>query len=566
MKRIAGFWIVLTLIVSIFSMAASADAQEAFSADGSVIFEKEGLKVTTCGLDIDPTDSDVQPIIRIEIANGRETDAYFGVTNGSVNGFMSDVLLVNFKEEDGQIIGADYTDMLTLPAGSTGNYALSYYKLDVPGVNTEELRTMEFCFTEAEGEYIWPDYVSDPVVISVGEEQPVDLASLGTVGADNDQLTLVIGEQDYDDWFGPTVYVYAENKTDNWLNIAADIAEADGHLCDYIYYGTSVAPGKKCAGWMSFEGEISQLKGFENFTVNFSVSETENRDDHAEQEKTALEPISVQYPARVWGEYENEGIRLDIQPKYNDLITVEVPADDADGVLFKVSETASLEAGRYDGAGWLFSIGKVTEDRLHEMMCSDMSGAQVFAKDGEGSYYMYYHPTDVRFDRANPEEFDAGIAQWTMLCEWANSVPDRLADKNNLEYVSYNNSAVDIYVARAAYMEGVNATLSTTEYGPVDIAGVDGSKYAEMIMGGWFNYSDAKEAPDGEYVVLNFPDENTRVDFFFAPGAYARIVSGDRETLFQAAWVDDNMSYAEIMQEWYYSAAEHAGIREAKAG
>jgi hypothetical protein len=153
-----------------------------------------------------------------------------------------------------------------------------------------------------------------------------------------------------------------------------------------------------------------------------------------------------------------------------------------------------------------------------------------------------------------------------MLCEWANSVPDRLADKNNLEYVSYNNSAVDIYVARAAYMDSVNATLSTTEYGPVDIAGVDGSKYAEMIMGGWFNYSDAKEAPDGEYVVLNFPDENTRVDFFFAPGAYARIVSGDRETLFQAAWVDDNMSYAEIMQEWYYAAAEHAGIREAKAG
>ena len=97
MKRIAGFWIVLTLIVSIFSMAASADAQEAFSADGSVIFEKEGLKVTTCGLDIDPTDSNVQPIIRIEIANGRETDAYFGVINGSVNGFMSDVLLVNFK-------------------------------------------------------------------------------------------------------------------------------------------------------------------------------------------------------------------------------------------------------------------------------------------------------------------------------------------------------------------------------------------------------------------------------------------------------------------------------------
>ena len=59
-----------------------------------MIFEKEGLKVTTCGLDTDPTDGNVQPIIRIQIENSRETDAYFCTAYGSVNGFMSDVLLV----------------------------------------------------------------------------------------------------------------------------------------------------------------------------------------------------------------------------------------------------------------------------------------------------------------------------------------------------------------------------------------------------------------------------------------------------------------------------------------
>ena len=260
--------------------------------------------------------------------------------------------------------------------------------------------------------------------------------------------------------------------------------------------------------------------------------------------------------------YENNGIHLDIQPKFNELITVEVPVDDPDGILFTVSETASLEAGKYDGAGWLFSIGIVSEEKLHEMMCSDMSGAKVFARDEACNYYMFYHPTDVRFERATPEELKSDIAQWSMLCEWANGVTDHLVNQNNLEPVSFSNSSVDIYVARAAFMKDAHATLSTTEFGPIEIDGVDGTEFAERIMQGWFHYTDLEETPDGEYVVLSFPDEDTRVDFFFATGAYARIVSGDSETLFQAALSDDNKSYADIMQEWYYAAAEKAGIKQ----
>jgi hypothetical protein len=148
-----------------------------------------------------------------------------------------------------------------------------------------------------------------------------------------------------------------------------------------------------------------------------------------------------------------------------------------------------------------------------------------------------------------------------MLCQWAESVPDSLTEDNWLEYASFSNSEVDIAVARAAYMEDGNATLSTTEFGPVQIAGVDGTPYAEYVMQGWFSYADAQEAPDGEYVVLNFPDKDYRVDFFFAPGDYARVVSGDRETVFQAMWYDDSVSYAEAMQNWYYAAAEQAGIK-----
>ena len=82
-------------------------------------------------------------------------------------------------------------------------------------------------------------------------------------------------------------------------------------------------------------------------------------------------------------------------------------------------------------------------------------------------------------------------------------------------------------------------------------------------MKGWFTPVEEEEAPDGEYVVLNFKDDDLRLDFFYAPGGYARLISGDRTTLYQAMWTDDDISYAEVMQGWYYAALEAAGVKSA---
>lgn len=543
--------------------ASAPESSDSFTADGSVIFEKDGLKVTTAGLGTDPTDGDNKPIVWIDIENSGDADAFLGVSGGSVNDFMMDILLVDFHGKEDGSEGADYITSLTIPAKSTGRYALAYYKPNAPGTNILTPGELEFCFTLAQDEFSWPDFTSAPVTIITGEEpEPVDLASLGTVVIDDDRLMFVVGAQDYDSWFGPLVYVYAANKSENCLGISAMTAEADGHLCDYLYYYDLITPGKLTANVISFDGEIKDLKGFENLTLNLSLAEGKNPDELSTQEGEALDPVSVSFPPQVWGEYENGGLKMEIQPKYNELITVETPADDEKGILFAVSETASLEAGKHEGAGWLFSIGKVSEETLHNMLCSDMSGALVFAKDDSGDYYIWYHPTDVRFERATVEEMHRDSAQWTMLCEWADGVPDQITEQNGLEFAAFGNSAIDMAVSRAAYQEDSGATLSTTEFGPVPIAGVDGKPYAEFVMSGWFVDAEPDaEAPDGEYVVLNFPDEDYRVDFFFAPGSWARVVSGDSETLYQAAWYDEDRSYAEAMQEWYHAAAEQAGVK-----
>ena len=259
--------------------------------------------------------------------------------------------------------------------------------------------------------------------------------------------------------------------------------------------------------------------------------------------------------------YHNGGFTLEIEPRYNELVTVETPENDERGILFTVSETASLETGRFEGAGWLFSIGTVSEERLHEMLCADMSGAQVFAKDADGRYFMYYHPTDVRYDRPTVEQMKADQDQWTMLCQWAGSVSNDFAYCNGLEDVSYGNTEADVLLARSIWAAGEKHTLSTTEFGPVDANSVDGTPYVERLLKTGFQYTQ-EEAPDGEYVVLGFPEQDMRLDFFFAPGGCVRLVSGDRETLFRADWYDENFSIAEFMQGWYYAAAEKTGVKE----
>jgi len=535
-----------------------------FSPNGSVIFEKDGVKVTTGGLDTDYTSEGNDPIIWLDIENTGDKDAYLGVTDSSVNGFMVTAILIEFYDEevDGYI-GSSSDFSVTVPAGETIRRALGYYKVSVPGVNTDTLSEIAFSFTTAEDEFSWHNYISDPVVIKTGEPvEDVDIASLGTVVIDNEEMKLVVGEQDYDDWFGPLFSVYLENKSDRWIGLSAEAAEGDGVLCDYMYGDISAAPGKKYAGFINFDGEMRELKGIENLSLTYRRYLADSFDDLLAGDSALLDPISVTYPPQVWGEYENAGYVLSIKPKINRLVTVETPENDPDGILFTVSETASLEAGGHEGAGWLCSIGKVSEDRFHEMLQNDMSGAYVFAKDEKGDHYMVYHPTDVRYERATAEEMESGMEQWTMLNAWASEVTGGfIAENEGLESYDRGNTPVEMYLARAAWQESVNATLSTTEYGPIELKGVDGTPYAEFVMGCHFWETDTGETPDGEYVALSFPDDGVRLDFFFAPGGYVRYVSGDYEALYQAAWEDDNVTCAEAMQGWYYAVAELAGVK-----
>ena len=133
----------------------------------------------------------------------------------------------------------------------------------------------------------------------------------------------------------------------------------------------------------------------------------------------------------------NEGLKLVVPGKFAVLTGSETLVNDENGILFAVWETKSVNVARARdpeagwGAGWLFSIGKADEARLHDMLTEDMSGVVPFATDGKGTCYLLYRPTDVRLERTG-EITEADVAQWNKLNGLADAVRERFILDNGL--------------------------------------------------------------------------------------------------------------------------------------
>ena len=301
---------------------------------------------------------------------------------------------------------------------------------------------------------------------------------------------------------------------------------------------------------------------------------TEEADAQEQEEALKEEAAAQQAEAEAQQEaavtvYENGGLKLNVPADLADKVIVNTLQDNEDNVLFTVHEKASVEAQKAlgvdddDHAGWLFSIGTMDEEHLHQMLCYDMSGSEVIGFDAEGNYYMYYHPTDVSYVRETVEQMQEDQAQWEAVSNWASDMQQTFITDNGLTVKTYGNSDPEMYLARTAFEKGLNYTISTTEYGPLSPDGVDPLPYYERLTdGASVEYCD-EEAPDGEYVVLDFPDEEVRFDFFKAEGKENYIrrvykVDGEEfEILYKVTYTDDSKKASEIMQEWYDALAEN---------
>ena len=277
--------------------------------------------------------------------------------------------------------------------------------------------------------------------------------------------------------------------------------------------------------------------------------------------------------------YEIGEIVVPIPQSYSDILYREISVPDENNSnpedeeqIITISERASREAAEAmgedpEGAGVLCTISRVSEARLHELQSGAMSAVNmhVFAKDKDGKYYIVDYPTDVRLTRETGEKMNEAMDAWAELNSWAQGdlISGILALSSDIEPVSYTSTELDMWLARIAYTNDAKYTVSTTEFGPLEPGDIDPSKYTERLLNAGFEEVKDAKAPDGEYVVLSFPEDNVRFDFFSGDKTLVREVLLDEyETFYRVAATD--VESTDIMQEWYDALAAAAGKKTAK--
>lgn len=255
--------------------------------------------------------------------------------------------------------------------------------------------------------------------------------------------------------------------------------------------------------------------------------------------------------------YRQDGLCLRVPQDYDTLLLTEVSTDRN---LFSVSERASIKAARkessaYEGAGWLFAIGKVSASELHEMLCEDMTGRKLFAQDNAGNYYIFYHPTDVRYMRETPEAMQRDQELWSKLCFWAwNDVPQHFLADNDLISITADNSSVGIYLARVLYKPGTNYTLSKKGKKALTGNSEQATSFVNMLLyGNSFEMVQGKKKPQGEYITLTLPGENVTLDIFQSDGSTYVLESrlGLESNLYKGIPVEEHAEALSVAQDWY---------------
>lgn len=260
------------------------------------------------------------------------------------------------------------------------------------------------------------------------------------------------------------------------------------------------------------------------------------------------------------------GFTLSIPNEYVDLLIVDTTVSEAkDGTFFSVREKASVEAFRAlwpDDetmvGGFLFGIGRVNETVFHDMMIWGMNGADVFARDEEGNYYIYYHPTDVQLVRV--EYTDADWEQWSNLCKWVDIEPTFLEENPSLIPYERTYSDVDCFLHSVAYGDGF-ALLTKKNGDEIYTPELsDSMPYLEQLLDDvMFHSASEIDGLDlkGDYITLDASGmyHNASFDFFVDEGQqqYIRMYMGVEARYFVASKNGEFFPAGQVVANWLSS-------------
>lgn len=256
-----------------------------------------------------------------------------------------------------------------------------------------------------------------------------------------------------------------------------------------------------------------------------------------------------------------QGIKFEVPEDVWTLVTFR---DDDPDMVISVYETASIDAAKakgtdYPGAGWLFGISAIPESEMQQLRCGGMDGMIPFAKDND-MYYIYCHPTDVRFVRETPEQMKEDQDEWTMLNEWATEAVRKEIVVNNpeLDVVTYSDTELDTYLAKIAFQPGTEYAIRSFTYPDLDASSFTDTDYIDALTEDvYYEVVSDADAADGQYIVLAFDGDGVRFEFFENPDAANLIrevrTTDDGEeyvTYYEAHFEDEEDTAFGIIQEW----------------
>jgi len=265
--------------------------------------------------------------------------------------------------------------------------------------------------------------------------------------------------------------------------------------------------------------------------------------------------------------YEHDGYRLRMPQEFDKLLLTETKFQEGNR-LFSVSEKASIAAAQkeyadYSGAGWLFAISKVSEAELQQMLCEDMSGRTLFARDDKGSYYIFEHPTDVRYMRETPAAMKRDQEQWSKLSAWVWSDVRKnfLKDNPGLSPLTADNSNIGICLANLSYRSGTKYSLGKKSAADCSGEGVWSLPFGEKLLyGNTYEMVKGDTTLKGDYVKLTIPKDKTELYFFQRKGTTYVLEKreGQQSNLYKATPVEEHAEALSVVQEWYDTAAAKA--------
>ncbi len=181
--------------------------------------------------------------LNVYIENKTDLNLMFAVDTVSVNDFMCD----------------PYWGCSVSP-GMKSNESISFSESSLEELGILNVTDVTFTLRA----YDFDDMMADPLleesftIYPMGEDAveayvrtPVEDE---IVLFDNEDVTMIITGQRDDPYFGYTLAVYIENKTDKTLMFAASDVAVNGFMCD-PYWASTVAPGKRAISGISWSDE-----------------------------------------------------------------------------------------------------------------------------------------------------------------------------------------------------------------------------------------------------------------------------------------------------------------------